>query len=197
MEFRLLGGLEVLDGGRKLTLGSPQQRTLLVTLLLNAGRTVPVLDLVDAIWPERPPASASHAIEVYVSRLRKVLHSDGRTRLVKEGAGYVLRVDGDEIDSEMFQRLVERGRAALAADDSEAAAERLRSALALWRGDPLSDLECGPGVRAAAGRLDELRLAALEARIDADLACGRESALVAELDALMTRNRCASDFAPS
>jgi predicted ATPase/DNA-binding SARP family transcriptional activator len=185
MEFRILGGLEALEDGRQLALGSPQQRLLLGTLLLNAGRAVSVDELTDALWPERPPASADHAIEVYVSRLRKVLHANGKRRLEKESHGYVLRVDGDELDVWQFERHVERGRAALAEKQPERAADILRDALALWRGEPLAGLDCGPVARTATGRIEELRLAALEERVDADLACGRHAGLVAELEALV------------
>ena len=182
MEFRILGGLEAHDGDRRLPLGSALQRALLATLLLNAGRPVSVDELIEALWPEQPPASAPHAVEVYVSRLRKVL---GRERLLRSGGGYVLDVGLDEVDAQRFESLAERGQAELAAGEPEQAAATLREALSLWRGEPLRELDCGPDVRAAAGRLAQARLAALEARIDADLACGHGADLVAELDELV------------
>jgi predicted ATPase/DNA-binding SARP family transcriptional activator len=185
MEFRILGGLEALDGERQLPLGSPQQRVVLAALLLNAGRAVSVDELVEMLWPERPPASAGHAIEVYVSRLRKVLHRDGETRLERSDHGYVLRVDQDDLDLQQFERLFELGRAALADGHPEHAADLLREALALWRGETLADLSGGLLIHAASARIDELRLAALEERIDADLASGRHAGLIAELEALV------------
>jgi predicted ATPase/DNA-binding SARP family transcriptional activator len=182
MEFRILGGLEAHDGERRLALGGVLQRKLLATLLLNAGRSVSVDDLIDALWDEHAPATAPHAIEVYVSRLRKVL-VDGR--LVRSGQGYLLDVEGDDVDAVRFEQLVERGRAEHRAGSHQGAAELLRAALALWRGEPLADLDFGPDVRAAVGRLQRLRLDALETRIDADLACGREAGLVTELEDLV------------
>jgi predicted ATPase/DNA-binding SARP family transcriptional activator len=185
MEFRILGGLEVLKGGRQLALGSPQQRAVLAILLVNRGRTVSVDELIDELWPERQPSSAAHAVEVYVSRLRKVLHADGATRLETTGHGYALRVEPDEIDAEQFERLFERGRNARSGGRSEAAAAVLRRALALWRGEPFAELPCGPGLRAAAARMEELRLSALEERIEADLARGRHASVIPELEALV------------
>ncbi|HET9673273.1 MAG TPA: BTAD domain-containing putative transcriptional regulator [Gaiellaceae bacterium] len=183
MEFQILGGLEAHDGDREVALGSALQRALLATLLLNVGRPVSVDELIEALWPEHPPASAVHAIEVYVSRLRKVL---GPARLQRSGHGYVLHLErSDEVDALQFERLVERGTAELSAERHDLAGDVLREALALWRGEPLGGLDCGPLVRAAAGRLEHLRLTALEARIDADLASGRESGLVAELEELV------------
>jgi predicted ATPase/DNA-binding SARP family transcriptional activator len=183
-EFRILGGLEALEGERKLALGSPQQRVLLGALLLSRGRAVPLVELIDAIWPERAPATASHAIEVYVSRLRKVLGGETGSRLIKEGQGYALRVDDDELDARRFELIVEEGRAALAAGDPVRAAGLLRDALTLWHGQPLGDLHCGPLVRAASARLEELRVEALEARIEAELALGRKG-LIPELETLV------------
>jgi predicted ATPase/DNA-binding SARP family transcriptional activator len=185
MEFRILGGLELLEGGRQLALGSPQQRALLATLLVNRGRTVSVDELIEELWPEHAPASAGHAVEVYVSRLRKVLHSDGATRLGTKGHGYALRVERDEMDVDQFEQLFERGRTALAEGRSEDAAAALRRALALWRGEPLAELPWGPQLRAEAGRLEGLRLSALEERIEADLARGRHASLIPELEALV------------
>jgi predicted ATPase/DNA-binding SARP family transcriptional activator len=182
MEFRILGGLEAHEGDRRLALGSALQRKLLATLLLNAGEPVSIADLIDSLWPEHAPPSAPHAIEVYVSRLRKVV---GPGRLVRSGHAYVLSVDGDEVDARRFEQLVARGRVEQEAGRNEQAAEVLRAALALWRGEPLGDLDFGPQVRAVVGRLERLRLEALEARIDADLACGREAGLVAELEDLV------------
>ena len=182
MEFRILGGLEAHDGERGVALGGMLQRKLLATLLLNAGRSVAVEDLIDSVWQEQAPKTAPHAIEVYVSRLRKVVGND---RLVRSGHGYRLDVDGDDVDAIRFEQLVELGSAEHKAGSHKRAAEVLRDALALWRGEPLADMDFGPEMRAVVARLDRLRLDALETRIDADLACGRDAGLVTELEDLV------------
>ena len=188
MEFRILGPLEVLDEGRPLPLGSPSQRALLAALLVNAGRVVSVDDLTESLWPEDPPASAKHALEVYVSRLRKQLHADGRARLEGKAPGYALHTDDDVVDAHQFEELVERGRTALAQRRPAHAADLLRRALDLWRGEPLADLPSERFARTAAGRLEELRLVAVENRIDAELALGRHGELAPELEALVAEH---------
>ena len=176
----MLGPLEVLDGGRRLDLGAPRQRAVLACLLLRANQVVPADRLAEEIWPEGPPKTASKAIQVYVSALRKAF-GDQRDALETRGPGYVLRVGKGELDLHEFERLVERARA----EEPEARAATLRSALALWRGAPLADFTYELFVQVEAARLEELRLLALEERIEADLALGRGAELVAELQALV------------
>ena len=176
MEFRLLGPLEVLERDRVLMVGGGKQRALLAVLLLHANEVVSTDRLLDDLWGSSPPATAAKSIQLYVSRLRKEI-PDGR--LVTRPPGYVLRVGREELDLEVFERLRREARGV----PPEAAAEKLREALALWRGPPLADLAYEPFAQVEIARLEELRLAALEERIDADLAAGRHADLVGELRA--------------
>jgi YVTN family beta-propeller protein len=185
MEFRILGTLEALDGGRELPLKGARQRAVLAILLLHRGEVVSVDRVVDELWGERPPETATKTVQVYVSRLRKAL---GDGVLVTRGGGYALDVDAEEVDADRFERLASEGREALDRDDPGAAAERLREALDIWRGPPLADLAYESFAQNEIGRLEEARLAALEARIDAELALGRHAALVAELEALVAEH---------
>jgi YVTN family beta-propeller protein len=186
IDYRILGPLEVSADGRVIEVGGPKPRALLVILLLRANQSVPRDVLVHELWGERPPASAQHSLDVYVSRLRKLLDvaGDGPAVVTRSG-GYSLRLADGQLDACRFERLVEQGRAALAADAPDQAAARLRAALELWRGRALSGLDDEPGPRAEAARLEELRLGAIEDRIDADLALGRHADLVGELEALI------------
>jgi DNA-binding SARP family transcriptional activator len=181
MEFRLLGPLEVAEHDRMLALGALKQRSLLAVLLLHANEVVSVERLIDELWGESPPATVGKSVQVYVSRLRKQLGDD---RLVTRAPGYVLHVDPSELDLARFERLVDEARGAA----PEAAAAKLRTALALWRGPPLADLAYEPFVQAQAARLEDLRLLALEQRIDADLAVGRHAELVGELESLVAEH---------
>ena len=189
MQFRLLGSVEVEDAGRPLVLGSAKQRALLAILLLHANEVVPRDRLIDELWGEKPPASAPHSLEVYVSRLRKALQSDGGERmLVTRPGGYLLRLEPDQLDLGRFERLVEEGRRALADGNYERAAERLAEALALWRGPVLGDLAYEPFATPEVQRLEEQRLAALEEKIEAELALGRHGALIGELEAVSRKH---------
>jgi predicted ATPase/DNA-binding SARP family transcriptional activator len=171
VEFRLLGPLEVIgDDGLPVALGGPRPRALLAQLLLQPNRAVSTDRLIDGIWGEAPPASAHNALQVHVHALRSVLGAD---RITTRAPGYLVRVEEDELDVERFGRLVEQSGGA-----------GLREALALWRGPALADFAYEPFAQAAAIRLDESRLAALEQRIALDLDAGRHAALVAELEAL-------------
>src|SRR6476646_4747953 len=131
MEFRVLGPVEVLQDGRQLRLGGPKQRVLLALLLLNANEVVSRDRLIDGLWGERPPPSAAHTLENYVSRLRKAL---GDGRIVTRTPGYALRADPAEVDLCRFQLGVEEGVRQLAAGRTQEAADTLAGALGLWRG---------------------------------------------------------------
>jgi DNA-binding SARP family transcriptional activator/ABC-type branched-subunit amino acid transport system substrate-binding protein len=189
MEFRILGPLEVVDDGQRIDLGGPKQRALLLALVIRANEPVSQDTLVDDLWGESPPPSAPKTLQVYVSRLRKAL-ADGsdRAALETQARGYVLRLAPGCLDSEVFEGLLDEGRRALAHDDPGRAADRLRQALALWRGPPLADVAYESFAQAELARLEELRLTALEERIEADLALGRADALVGELEALVERH---------
>jgi len=178
VEFRILGPLEVVDGESPLPLGGPKQRALLLVLLLHAREVVSVDLLVDALWSGTPPRTAATAIQNFVSALRKLLGSD---RLVTKAPGYVLLVDDEELDATRVDRLVARARAA----DPEKALALLREAEALWRGPPLADVAYESFAQPAVARLEELRTSVREDRIDAALAVGRDSQVLAELEGLV------------
>ena len=168
MEFGILGPLEVRENGRPIELGAAKPRALLAVLLLNANRLVSTDALISSLWGERPPGTASKALQVYVSQLRKAL---GRDRILTRSPGYELRVETGELDLDRFEQLV--------------ATEEFGEALALWRGAPLADFAYEPFAQAEIARLEELELSCLERRIDADLAEGEHAVLVGELEALV------------
>ena len=182
IEYRLLGSLEALEEGRSLTLGASRQRAVLAWLLLHANEVVPVSRLIDELWREDPPETAANILQGYVSDLRKVL---GRQAIETIGHGYLIRADAFRIDLRRFEALADEGIEALDDDRPREAAEILRRGLDLWYGPALADLLDEPLAAVAVPRLEELRLTALEKRIDADLACGRHAQVVAELASLV------------
>jgi peptide/nickel transport system substrate-binding protein len=190
LDFRLLGPLEVWERGRPLALGGTKQRALLAILLLHANEVVSRDLLIDELWGTRPPPSAPHTLETYVSRLRKTLHADraGQPVVLTRPPGYMLRVGFGQLDLHRFERLLEEGRRALATHAPERAATKLREALALWRGRALADVEFEDFARVEIDRLDELRLQALEERIEAELALGQHEVLVPELESLVAQH---------
>ena len=191
-EFGILGPLEVSRSGGAVPLGGPRQRAVLALLLLEANRVVSMDRLAEDLWAGHPPEGWVTTVQIYVSHLRQALEPD-RARgaagevLVTRGRGYLLRVDGGRLDAARFQDGFTAGRAALEAGRYAQAAGTLRQALGLWRGGVLADLADYAFTRPEAARLEELRLAAVEARIDADLALGRHDALTAELEQLAAR----------
>jgi len=182
MEFRILGPLEVLDDGRDLTPARAKQRAVLAMLLLHANDVVAQDQLIDALWGESPPPSAQTALHGHVSALRKLL---GPERIETRTPGYLLRLSGDELDLARFEALVAE---APGQPDPETRGDRLRSALALWRGEPLGNLRYEPFAQSEIARLEALRLSALEERIDADLAQGRHAEVVPELERLVAKH---------
>jgi DNA-binding SARP family transcriptional activator/streptogramin lyase len=182
LEFRILGSFEAFARGTPLEVGAGKQRALLAVLLLSGGEVVSTDRLIDALWEGRPPPSAQNSVHIYVSQLRKAL---GNGRLETRGHGYRLAIEPEQIDLGRFERLLGQGRELLAAGEAGPAAEALRAALGLWRGPPLSDFSAEPFSQAEIARLEELRLAALEERIEADLVLGRQAELVPELEALV------------
>ncbi len=182
MDFRLLGPLEVHDSGRPVALGSRKQRALLALLLLHAGEPLPPDRLIEALWGERAPASALNSVHIYISQLRKLL---GRSRIATGGTGYTVDLGDDELDLRRFERLLGEGRERLAAGEPAGAAATLRDALALWRGPPLADFTHDEFAQNEIRRLEDERLAAVEERIEAELALGRQDALIPELEALV------------
>ena len=183
LDFRILGPLEVIDGDRAVTPSGAVQRALLAILLLHVNRVVSGDRLSDLLWGDHPPASGATALQVRISQLRKGL-GEGGAVIVTRAPGYLIRLDPGQLDLHRFERLVERADRDLAANDPASAAAALQEALAQWSGQPLVDFTYAPFAQAAIGRLEELRLAALEKRVEADLALGRHAALIAELRSL-------------
>lgn len=185
MRFAVLGALEVSANGASLPLGGRKQRTLLAILLLHANERVSRDRLLDALWGELPPPSADVSLDTYIYRLRKLI---GHERLVRTAGGYVLRVEPGELDVDQFERLIGIAGRAMDAGDHRGAAVALGDGLALWRGSAWADLLDRPLADGELHRLEELRLSALESRIDAELAMGRGPELVPELEQLASEH---------
>ena len=161
-EFGILGPLQVRQSDEPLDLGSLRQRGLLARLIVRAGQPTSTDRLLDELWPDEPPDKARHTLHVYVSRVRAVL-GEQRGRLESDATGYRLRIEADELDAARFERAAAAGRATLAAGDADEAAGRLVEALGHWRGPALVEFADEEFARAEAARLDQLRLATLEA----------------------------------
>jgi len=185
VEFGVLGPLEVTAGGRSLELAGARSRAVLAMLLMHANQVVSSDRLLEDLWPGQPADKATGSLQVRLSELRKAFRSSGEAdRLVTRPPGYLLRVAPGELDALRFGQLAAEGDAALAGGDAATAARCLDQALGLWRGPALADFDAVPAARAEAGRLEEQRLAALESRAEALLACGRHRDLIAELETL-------------
>ena len=185
LEFRILGPLEVKRDGVALPLGGTRQKALLAVLLLHANEVVSSDQLVDRLWNGSPPGHPEHAVQVFVSRLRK---SVGAEALQTHAPGYRLVVEHGALDADLFVRLLEQGRDLLDAGDPESALARLDEADALWRGEPLADFVYESFAAPHVERLEELRLAAHEHRVDAGLALGDHVRLVPELEAFVAEH---------
>src|SRR5215470_1706711 len=187
MRFGVLGPLEVRAGGELLTIKGVKERRLLGCLLSRANSVLPLGDIVEALWGADPPRSAAKSVQVYVVRVRKMLNgAAGENGLISRlGRGYVLRVARDQVDALEFADLVARARVAAAAGAHGVAATLLRDALGLWRRAAYADFQDTWFGATEAARLEEMRLAAMEARIDADLALGRHAEVTAEIEALV------------
>jgi predicted ATPase/DNA-binding SARP family transcriptional activator len=176
----ILGPLEVRAAGRRVEVGGARLRALLILLALEAGRVIPAERLIDDLWDDDPPAGAPNALQSLVSRLRAAL-GDGRDLVESHAAGYLLAVAREDVDAHDFEARVGRARRA---GDPSASASGLRAALALWRGPALSDVMGAPFAEGPIARLEGLRRAANEERIEADLVLGRHAELIPELSAL-------------
>jgi DNA-binding SARP family transcriptional activator len=182
VEFRILGPLEVRRDGQPVSIAGAKERALLAILLVRANELVSVDRLVDELWPRTAPPTARKSVQVRVATLRRVLPAGV---LNTRGASYVIDVDRDQLDLHRFEWLVSEGRGKLADGDAAGAAATLREALALWRGPPLADFGYESFAAPTIARLEELRVAALEERIEAELALGLHAQLVAELKELV------------
>jgi len=187
MEFSILGPVEVTVNGRSLELSGARARAVLATLIVHSNHVIAAGQLVDELWPGQPADKALASLQVRLSELRKVLRSGGEAppedRLTTRSPGYVLRVTPAELDSCRFSELAAGASDAMASGDPAAALHSLDEALRLWRGPALAGVDA-PSVRTEAGRLEELRLAALEARAGALLECGKLGEAIADLETL-------------
>jgi len=192
MEYRVLGPFDVRRGGERLALGSFKQRSLLALLLIHANEVVSSDRLIDELWGGDVAAGHQNALWVHVSKLRSALEPErGQRRegtlLLTRAPGYVLQVAPDELDARRFGELVEEGRGLLEVDPA-AASIAVAEALALWRGHPYEDFTYEAFAQAEISRIEELRLEAVELRVDADLRRGLASELVAELEGLVRQH---------
>ena len=184
MRFGILGPLEAADeGGRGLVLGGRTQRSVLAILLLHANEVVARDRLIDELWSGSPPASAATSLHAHISRLRRALGEE--RRIVTTSGGYLIRVADGELDRDRFERLVEEGAGAISRGDWELGSGRLRDALSLWRGPPLSDFRYDSFAQAEIARMEELHVGAVERRIEAELALGRDAQVVGDLERLV------------
>jgi DNA-binding SARP family transcriptional activator len=181
VEFLILGPLDVRRDGTSLELGGPRQRSVLSVLLLRAGEVVTASDLICDVWGETPPETAANLLQGYVSDLRKAL---GRDAIVTRGRGYALDIERTALDLHRFERLAADAEGA----EPEVAADRLGQALGMWRGRAFADLADEPFARDAGRRLEELRLAAIERRVEADLALGRHVEVIGQLEQLVAEH---------
>ncbi len=191
MDFRILGPIEVWADGRPVALGGGQQRSVLALLVLDANRVVSSDRLIEQLWDGHPPATAATALQGHISALRKALGPDV---IATRRPGYLIALDSEQTDLGRFERLRGEARRALERGDADAGAEKLREALALWRGEAFADIGLEPSIQGEAARLEDLRLAALEDRIDAELAVGRSADLVDELERLVAANPLREHF---
>ncbi|SFA89655.1 DNA-binding transcriptional activator of the SARP family [Amycolatopsis marina] len=182
MRFGILGPLTVWREGEQVDLGTPKARVLVAVLLCRAGHPVSEDQLAVALWGNTPPKSATKNVQTYVHRLRRQLGDPAR--VVRQGGGYLVPVDRDELDAARFEHLAEAGRAAEAAGLVDEASRRLHEALRLWRGPAFAGMTDVPMLAAEAMRLDEVRLSVLQSRIAVDLTLGRHTELLGELTAL-------------
>ena len=185
MEFRVLGPLEANDGTTPLALGGRKQRALLARLVLGANRAIPMQRLIDDLWGEDVPASATKMVQIYVSQLRKVLPAGV---LRTQPPGYLVAADPETVDAVRFATLRGEGAAALAAGDVATASKRLRAALDLWRGPPLAEFTEEPFAKVEGAHLEELRLTCLQESLEAELALGRHADAVGELEPLVAEH---------
>lgn len=192
MDFRILGPLEVFDSDGPIAVRGARQRGLLELLLLHSNTVVSTEEIIERLWGSSPPENVRNSIQVGISKLRKTLQRSGEREgsapvLVTHPGGYAIHIEPETLDLTRFDRLSADGRGALARDDFPTAAARFREALVLWRGTPLADFADEPFAHSEAAALEDSRLAALEDRIEADLALGRHGELVHELEGLVAR----------
>jgi basic membrane lipoprotein Med (substrate-binding protein (PBP1-ABC) superfamily)/DNA-binding SARP family transcriptional activator len=189
VDYAILGSLEVVVDGQVLDLGPPKQRALLAALLLHANQTVATERLVELVWGERPPRTAAHSVQIYVSELRKRFEGAGVPAVISTRTpGYVLHAAAETIDAVRFERLLARAEDQVRDGDPDAGRTTLRTALQLWRGEPLADLTYHEFVQPHIRRLDELRCHAIEYLAEVELVRGRAAAAVTALAPLVDQH---------
>jgi DNA-binding SARP family transcriptional activator len=191
LEFRILGPLEVVGDDGPIALGGPKQRATLAILLLDANRVVSVERLADGLYSGAAPVTAVTQVQRQISELRKIL---GASAIETRAPGYVLRLAPEQLDLERFERSAEEANRALDAGDPQSATSLLEDALELWRGPPLADLPHEHFAQISIERLEEIRLAAVEQRVAADLALGRHGELVGKLEELVAAHPLREHF---
>ena len=184
LEFRILGPVQAVRGGRELALGGPRRRAVLALLLVAGGRVVPAERLAEELWGASPPPGAAGTLRSHLSRLRTLVGPDAA--LVARGGGYALAAGPDQLDADRFERLAGGGREAL--EHGGAAAARFREALELWRGRALADVAEVEALARESARLGELRLVAVEGRIEADIELGAAAEVAGELEGLVAEH---------
>ncbi|MEU1513071.1 AfsR/SARP family transcriptional regulator [Streptomyces sp. NPDC005811] len=195
LDIGLLGSFTAAVGGTSIVPSAAKQRRLLALLAVGAGREMSMAAIAEELWEGRPPAGPSAAVQTYVKQLRQRIatavsrvtpHVDPKEILSRGHSGYRLGMPDVRLDAEEFERLVRQAEQAIGRGEDERGALLLSDGLALWRGQALSDVRASGALRAEALRLDEVRLAAVQSRIDAELRLGRHVHLVSELTALTT-----------
>src|SRR5580658_7958962 len=185
LEFSLLGTLLVSRDGAAVPVPAGRQRVLLAALLLGGGQVLQADELIEVLWGLQPPEAARASLRDYVKRLRTALGDSSHTRIRTQPPGYAISVDADDLDVSRFEALLRAARVAMRAGAWEQAATRARAALSLWRGEPLADVESEALARREVPRLAELRLQALEVRMDAELRLGGHTEAIPELRRLV------------
>jgi basic membrane lipoprotein Med (substrate-binding protein (PBP1-ABC) superfamily)/DNA-binding SARP family transcriptional activator len=184
MLFRILGPMEVSAGEAVAALGPPKQRALLAVLLLHLGEIVPIDQLIDLLWGERPPRTAAHSVQIYVSELRKALEPvGGESLIVTRQPGYQLLANPEEVDASRFEQLVHAGSQLITTGDRDAGVHQLRAAIRLWRGPALSDFAYDDFAQPYIRRLNDLHLDAIEELASAELEAGKTTEVLAPLEA--------------
>jgi DNA-binding SARP family transcriptional activator len=191
LEFRILGPLEVVGDEGPISLGGPKQRATLAILLLDANRVVSVERLADDLYSGAAPVTAVTQVQRQISELRKAL---GASTIETRAPGYVIRLAPEELDLKRFEHRAEEATRALATGDARTATRLLADALDVWRGPPLADLAHEPFAQIPIERLEEIRLAALEQRVDAELALGGHTRVVGELEELVAKHPLREHF---
>ena len=194
IRFHVLGGLTLTDDEGELALGGPRQRRLIMMLLIHRNHVVSVDKLADAVFAGEPTPAASTTLRSYIARARRLIDRPGGPTVLTRAPGYVMQAPDETVDAACFEQGLDRGGAGLARSDPQAAAQALRTALALWRGDAYAEFADEDWARPEAERLEELRLVAHERLFEAELACGRAASIIPEIESLTWQQPLRQEF---